>query len=41
MSAFTIERPFVGVSKRGFVPLFYISPSPSRERGIKGVRFIE
>jgi hypothetical protein len=24
--------------KRGFSPLFYSSPSPLKERGIKGVR---
>jgi len=26
--------------KRGGAPLFYISPSPCKERGIKGVRLI-
>jgi hypothetical protein len=30
--------PLTGVSKRGFAPLFLLSPSPLKERGIKGVR---
>jgi len=29
-----------GVSKRGVSPSFLSSPSPSKERGIKGVRLI-
>jgi hypothetical protein len=29
---------FGGESKRGFASLIYFSPSPSKERGIKGVR---
>jgi len=30
--------PYEGVFKRGEAPLLFISPSPSKERGIKGVR---
>jgi hypothetical protein len=31
---------FIGASKRGEAPLSFSSPTPSKERGIKGVRSI-
>jgi hypothetical protein len=34
-------RQFYKQSKRGSAPIFNISPSPWKERGIKGVRLIE
>jgi hypothetical protein len=33
-----LPKTIVGKFKRGFAPLFNFSPSPLKERGIKGVR---